>query len=57
MWLFDARCGETVEDAWTSTGDLDHTRAALQKVDKCVKDFVYCNMWKITPSVYFKLNA
>ena len=33
MWLFDARCGEIVEVAWTSTRDLDHTRAILQKVD------------------------
>ena len=43
MWLSDDRCGETVEDAWTSTESPDPSSAILKKVAKCEQDLTWWN--------------
>lgn len=47
MWLFDDRCGETVEASWRVVGDgnLSGTLGTLvfKKVEKCGKDLEWWN--------------
>ena len=43
MWLSDPSCGETVEEVWCNTRDLNPSLAILKKVAKCEKALTWWN--------------
>ena len=46
MWLSDPSCGETVEEVWNSSRELNPSLAILEKVVKCKKELTWWNKHK-----------
>jgi len=46
MWLSDPCCGETVEEVWNSTRELNPSLAILEKVAKCEKELSWWSKHK-----------
>ena len=47
MWLSDPSCGETVEEVWNSTRELNPSLAILEKVAKCEKELSWWSKHKL----------
>ena len=46
MWLLNPSCGETVEEVWNSTRELNPSLAIMEKVAICEKELTWWNKHK-----------